>query len=119
MLTAHNWKASKAEIIKVLATLPAEQQFHYPIRHGTMRVGLYVPQIVDEQQPHTQDELYIIASGTGWLIKGEERIAFQAEDVLFVEAHIEHRFEGFSDDFATWVIFWGPVGGENEDSTLQ
>ena len=119
MLTAHKWKASKADIIKVLSALPADQQFHYPIRHGTMRVGLYVPQVVDQQKPHAQDELYIIASGTGWLIKGDERIAFQAQDVLFVEADIEHRFEDFSADFATWVIFWGPVGGENEDSTLQ
>jgi len=32
--------------------------------------------------------------------------------VLFVPARVEHRFEEFSDDFATWVIFWGPKGGE-------
>ena len=23
-----------------------------------------------------------------------------------------HRFEEFSDDFATWVMFYGPEGGE-------
>jgi hypothetical protein len=23
-----------------------------------------------------------------------------------------HRFEDFTDDFATWVIFYGPEGGE-------
>lgn len=33
-------------------------------------------------------------------------------DVLFAPAGIEHRFENFSDDFVTWVIFYGPVGGE-------
>ena len=26
-----------------------------------------------------------------------------------------HRFEAFSEDFATWVVFWGPPGGEQED----
>jgi hypothetical protein len=25
---------------------------------------------------------------------------------------MKHRFEGFSHDFATWVIFYGPLGGE-------
>lgn len=23
-----------------------------------------------------------------------------------------HRFVEFSDDLATWVVFWGPPGGE-------
>jgi hypothetical protein len=25
-----------------------------------------------------------------------------------------HLFEDFSGDFATWVVFWGPKGGEAE-----
>jgi uncharacterized protein YjlB len=32
--------------------------------------------------------------------------------VLFVPAGTTHRFEDFSADFATWVVFWGPQGGE-------
>jgi mannose-6-phosphate isomerase-like protein (cupin superfamily) len=35
-------------------------------------------------------------------------------EVLFVPAGIEHRFEDFSDDFATWVFFYGPEGGESD-----
>jgi hypothetical protein len=31
----------------------------------------------------------------------------------FVAAGVPHRFESFSDDFATWVVFWGPRGGEH------
>ena len=27
-------------------------------------------------------------------------------------AGVEHRFENFSDDFAVWVFFYGPEGGE-------
>jgi hypothetical protein len=30
----------------------------------------------------------------------------------FVAAGVPHRFESCSDDFATWVVFWGPKGGE-------
>lgn len=107
-----DWKSSMAGIAKVLATQPADQQFHYPIRHGSMRVGLYAPKGEDDQAPHEQDELYIIASGSGSFVKGDERIAFAPQDVLFVEAGIDHRFEDFTADFATWVIFWGPEGGE-------
>ena len=45
-------------------------------------------------------------------IQGEERVPFGPGDVLFVAAGAVHRFEEFSHDFATWVIFYGPEGGE-------
>ena len=84
----------------------------YGIRHGSMRAGLYAPRDRDLQTSHRQDELYIIASGTGTFVKNGEHVAFGPQDILFVEAGVEHRFEDFTDDFATWVIFWGPEGGE-------
>jgi len=43
---------------------------------------------------------------------GEERSRFAPGMVLFVPAGTTHRFEDFSADFATWVVFWGPQGGE-------
>jgi uncharacterized protein YjlB len=45
-------------------------------------------------------------------VHGERREPCGAHDVLFVPAGVEHRFEGFSDDFAVWVFFFGPEGGE-------
>lgn len=45
-------------------------------------------------------------------MKGGERRPSEAQDAIFVEAGVEHRFEDFSDDFSAWVIFWGPDGGE-------
>jgi hypothetical protein len=41
-----------------------------------------------------------------------ERHRFIAGTTFFVPAGAEHRFENFSPDFATWVVFWGPKGGE-------
>lgn len=97
----------------IRAAIPdGDKRYFYPIRHGTMRVGLYAPRGRDAQQPHTQDEIYIVQKGSGTFLKGGERKAFKAGDVIFVEAGIEHRFEDFSDDFETWVVFWGPEGGE-------
>lgn len=77
-----------------------------------MRAGVYGPSGSDPQGPHDQDELYIVAQGTGVFAKGGERTPFAAGDLLFVEAGTDHRFEHFSDDFLTWVVFWGPAGGE-------
>src|SRR5208283_3542921 len=34
-------------------------------RHGTLTVKLYAPRGSDGQHPHTRDEIYVIASGTG------------------------------------------------------
>jgi mannose-6-phosphate isomerase-like protein (cupin superfamily) len=86
---------------------------HYVIRHGTMRAGLYAPVKEDRQTPHTQDELYIVIAGTGEVINDGERRAFAPQDMIFVKAGAEHRFENFSDDFTTWVVFWGKPGGES------
>ena len=50
----------------------------------------------------------------GTFSKGGEVREVKAGDVIFVEAEVEHRFESFSEDFASWVIFWGPEGGEKD-----
>lgn len=71
-------------------------------------IEYYAPVSVDLQKPHARDELYIVASGSGTFTAADESVSFSAGDVLFVPAHVEHRFSGFSDDFGAWVIFYGP-----------
>ncbi|MES2111838.1 MAG: cupin domain-containing protein [Bacteroidota bacterium] len=82
------------------------------MEHGRMSVEIYRPVEIDRQTPHLQDELYVVISGTGEFLNNGTRSAFGPGDILFVPAGVEHRFENFSDDFATWVIFYGPDGGE-------
>ena len=86
------------------------------LRHGTMSVGLYAPVGADEQQPHEQDEVYIVAEGRGEFVRGEERLACSAGDVLYVGAGVPHRFENF-EDLKVWVVFYGPRGGEHARGT--
>lgn len=93
---------------------PAGERFALVLRHGTMRTELYAPRGHDPQQPHAQDELYFIISGAGDFLQAGTRHRFQPGDAFFVPAGQEHRFENFSNDFATWVVFWGPPGGEKE-----
>jgi hypothetical protein len=95
-----------------LQFLPAP--FSVLFERGDVSVELYAPRGVDKQQPHSRDEIYIVASGTGFFVRGEERVAFVPGDFLFVAAEVPHRFEEFSDDFRTWVIFFGPEGGYEE-----
>ncbi|MFT4663412.1 MAG: mannose-6-phosphate isomerase-like protein (cupin superfamily) [Polaribacter sp.] len=64
------------------------------------------------QEPHKQDEVYVVISGTGTFINGETTSPFGPRDFLFVPAGVEHRFVDFTDDFSTWVIFYGKNGGE-------
>jgi mannose-6-phosphate isomerase-like protein (cupin superfamily) len=80
--------------------------------HATLQVKVYAPRGVDRQKPHSRDEVYVILSGSGTFFDGEERHRLGPGDFLFVAAGRDHRFEHFSDDFATWVLFYGPEGGE-------
>src|SRR5215467_9834008 len=79
--------------------------------HGTLQVKLYAPREYDAQQPHSRDEIYVVARGEGWFLNGERRHRFAPHDVLFAKAGVAHRFEEFSDDFLVWVLFYGPEGG--------
>jgi mannose-6-phosphate isomerase-like protein (cupin superfamily) len=83
------------------------------MRHGSMALRYYAPRGNDPQTPHAQDELYLVASGRGTFACGGKRVAFGPGDVLFAAAGVEHRFEAFSGDFGTWVVFYGPEGGEH------
>ncbi|MXY86086.1 MAG: cupin domain-containing protein, partial [Chloroflexi bacterium] len=48
-----------------MASRVQPDEYREMLRHGTMSVGLYTPHEVDKQSPHNQDEVYIVASGTG------------------------------------------------------
>jgi mannose-6-phosphate isomerase-like protein (cupin superfamily) len=82
-------------------------------RRGTMSLEYYAPRGSDLQRPHDQDELYVVISGNGTFVCGDRRTPFEPHDVLFAAAGQPHRFEDFTDDFGTWVVFYGPRGGEH------
>ena len=102
-------RASMREGLKLAGAAP--RRFAEIFRHGDLVVEFYVPQGTDPQTPHTRDEVYIVAQGSGVFRRNGQREAFAAGDFLFVPAGMEHGFEDFSDDFATWVLFYGPEGG--------
>lgn len=100
--------------LDVLAELPetARVRFAKLFEHGTLTVEVYAPRGIDLQTPHSRDEVYVIIQGSGEFVGEGERRKFVSHDFIFVRAGVEHRFENFSDDFATWVFFYGAEGGE-------
>ncbi|HKH59347.1 MAG TPA: cupin domain-containing protein [Flavitalea sp.] len=107
-----NKKVSLLEAIEQLKQ-EVEKPFTVLMKHGTMSVEYFAPQKIDLQTPHSQDELYVIVRGHGQFNRDGEILECKAGDVLFVPAGMEHRFENFTDDFATWVVFYGKDGGED------
>jgi mannose-6-phosphate isomerase-like protein (cupin superfamily) len=102
-----------AEAVAMLPT-PDGKRSVAVFEHGTLQVKLYAPRGTDAQQPHTRDEAYVVARGSGWFVNGAHRHPFAPHDVLFVKAGVAHRFEAFTDDFLVWVFFYGPECGERD-----
>lgn len=82
------------------------------LKRGTVDVKLSVPTPPNEQTPHEQDEIYFIIRGRGVLVHEGKRDAFEAGDLLFVAAGVEHHYEHFTNDLALWRVFYGVRGGE-------
>lgn len=103
-------------VARALAKLEQDDSPYATIfRHGSLHVEIYKPEREDPQTKHLLDEVYVVISGTGFVVLGDERRRFEAGEVIFVAAGVEHHFEKFSKDFATWVLFYGPEGGEPEN----
>jgi len=113
--TPPHWRITVDQAAAQLPDLGTPLRFATMLQYGSMSVELYAPRGYDPQTPHKQDELYVVLSGSGEFLNNGERQPFGPGDVLFVPAGVEHRFENFSDDFQTWVIFYGPEGGEQNN----
>lgn len=105
------WHIPYTEAREKLAS--ANVPFAELMRHGTMSVELFAPRGADTQQPHKQDELYVVVAGHARFVKDANIVPCASGDVLFVEAGIAHNFRDMSPDFETIVIFYGPQGGEH------
>lgn len=84
----------------------------YEIVHESpgLELGVYVlvaPE-PDRQQPHEDDEVYVVLEGRGTLdVEGVET-ALGEGDAIFVPARAEHRFSAY-EQLAVLVIFTRPA----------
>jgi oxalate decarboxylase/phosphoglucose isomerase-like protein (cupin superfamily) len=92
------------------------KEFKLLFETGSLQVELYKPYLVDKQQPHDKDEIYVITEGSSKFILENEITRVKKGDFLFVPAGTVHHFEDFTLDFTTWVFFYGPKGGEKGET---
>ncbi len=73
----------------------------------SLRTGLYVLPAgsVDTQSPHTEDEIYYVVRGRGRFTADGSEMDVEAGAVLFVAAHVEHRFHSIEEDLEVLVFF--------------
>jgi mannose-6-phosphate isomerase-like protein (cupin superfamily) len=86
------------------------------IREESMSVGLYLlpADAVDRQRPHTEDEVYVVLSGTALFTAGDQTRPIQRGDTIFVAAGVAHRFHDITDALRLVVVFAPPEGSGAE-----
>jgi mannose-6-phosphate isomerase-like protein (cupin superfamily) len=80
----------------------------YEIVHESPGIELGVYVLVapepDRQQPHEDDEVYIVLEGSGILEVEGKQVAVAEGDAVFVEAGADHRFSAY-EQLAVLVVF--------------
>jgi mannose-6-phosphate isomerase-like protein (cupin superfamily) len=99
---------STDEIRKRIKGRPLYEEF---LRVPAMSCGIYVlqPGELDLQQPHNEDEIYFVISGSARMrLIGDqptEDRPIKAGDIIFVKAHDEHKFHDVKQELVLLVVF--------------
>ena len=85
-------------------------------RSADLSAGLYVLPTggIDPQQPHSEDEVYVVLAGRATIHVGGVERPVQAGSVVFVAAGVEHRFHSIEEELAVVVVF-APAEGSRAD----
>jgi len=77
------------------------------LRAADLSVGTYsVPRGgVDDQVPHTEDEIYVVTAGRAVLEAGGESAPVGPGSVVYVPAGEVHQFTDITEDLAAVVLF--------------
>ena len=77
------------------------------LRVPAMSAGMYCLAVgaTDGQQPHTEDELYVVMRGRAAIRVGDEDTEVRAGSAIFVPARVPHHFHSITEDLAVLVLF--------------
>ena len=77
------------------------------LRRDSMSCGLYVLEAgaTDPQEPHQEDEVYVVLSGQAWLRAGDRDDPVGPGSVHFVARTIPHRFHDITQRLSVLVFF--------------
>jgi mannose-6-phosphate isomerase-like protein (cupin superfamily) len=99
------------ELAEVLATIAAAgRPYHEVVRSHDLSVGVYVLEAggTDHQQPHTEDEVYVVLEGRAVITVGDEERPVAPGSIVFVAADVGHRFRDIEERLVVFVAF-GPA----------
>ena len=94
------------------ARAAAGERYREFLRVADLSAGLYALEAggTDPQSPHTEDELYYVVEGRATVRVGDEDRAVEPGSLIFVGAHVPHRFHGIEERLILLVAF-GPAEG--------
>ncbi|MFE0377451.1 cupin domain-containing protein [Streptomyces inhibens] len=80
------------------------------LRVPRMSAGVYVlaTGAADPQQPHAEDELYIVIAGRATVWAGDESRPVGPGSIVYVPAEMPHRFTDITEDLRVAVVFSPP-----------
>jgi len=87
--------------------------FRSPSGSLSLTIARWPTGSIDDQAPHTEDEVYYVIRGRAALISNGARTEVAPGSVAFVAAGSEHRFVDISDDLEV-LVFWSPARHSNE-----
>jgi len=82
-------------------------QYLEHLRVPALSVGTYsIPAgSVDDQEPHFEDEIYVVVSGRGRFTGAGRTVEVGPGVTMFVPGGEEHRFHDITEDMAVLVFF--------------
>lgn len=90
----------------------AGAQYVEHLRSAGLSIGTYSLRAgaTDSQQPHTEDEVYVVTAGRAQFTSGESTVDVSGGAVIFVPAGEPHRFHDITEDLTILVLFGPPEG---------
>jgi mannose-6-phosphate isomerase-like protein (cupin superfamily) len=88
------------------------------LRVKSMSMGLYVLEAgaTDPQNPHTEDEVYVVTSGKAKIRVANEVHHVKAGSIVYVNADVEHKFFEIEERLET-LVFFAPAEYSNKQKT--
>ena len=102
------------EMSDVLAEQKAgDLLYHEFFKAPDLSMGIYALAAGDEdkQQPHGEDEVYVVAEGRGAIYVDGENRSVEPGSIVYVAKDVEHRFHSITEDLSLLVFFAPAEGG--------
>ena len=89
-----------------------DEVFRSPSGSLSLTVARWPAGSIDDQTPHTEDEVYHVTAGRARLVIGDGSFPVGPGSVAFVAAGVEHRFVAIEEDLEV-LVFWSPARHSN------